>query len=68
MDSNTLSSIDGATALKLDESYEVEEEENNNLSESSNQTYDDNLLRSSETEEETFNNSFSSGVSIENAS
>ena len=68
VDSNTLSSIDGATALKLDESYEVEEEENNNLSESSNQTYDDNLLRSSETEEETFNNSFSSGVSIENAS
>ena len=68
VDSNTLSSIDGATALKLDESYEVDEEENNNLSESSNQTYDDNLLRSSETEEETFNNSFSSGVSIENAS
>ena len=52
VDSNTLSSIDGATALKLDESYEVDEEENNNLSESSNQTYDDNLLRSSETEED----------------
>ena len=28
VDSNTLSSIEGATALKLDESYEVNEEQN----------------------------------------
>ena len=31
MENNTLNSIDGATALKLDESYELEEQEQNNI-------------------------------------
>ena len=31
VDNNTINSIDGATALKLDESYELDEEQNNSL-------------------------------------
>ena len=31
IENNTLSSIDGATALKLDESYELDEEQNNSF-------------------------------------
>ena len=30
IENNTISSIDGATALKLDESYELDEQEQNN--------------------------------------
>jgi hypothetical protein len=45
VDSNTLSSIEGATALKLDESYEVNEEQNaainfeNTLKQQKSETY-----------------------------
>ena len=31
MENNTISSIDGATALKLDESYELDEQEQSNI-------------------------------------
>tara|TARA_E500000178_G_scaffold229490_1_gene226100 strand:- start:1382 stop:2875 length:1494 start_codon:yes stop_codon:yes gene_type:complete len=67
-ESNTLGSIDGATALKLDESYQLQEEhldnsitniENNLESEKSHDTFD--AL-------EQVSNNIPSGVSIESAS
>jgi len=65
-DSNTLSSIEGATALKLDESYEVNEEQNaviNNFeSREENQKSDDILTN------EVTTNEIPPGVSIESAS
>ncbi|MDC1151962.1 cell division protein FtsZ [Pelagibacteraceae bacterium] len=65
-DSNTLSSIEGATALKLDESYEVNEEQNaviNNFeSREENQKSDDIFTN------EVTTNEIPPGVSIESAS
>ncbi len=54
LENNTLNSIDGATALKLDESYQLQEEEdqNNSISQIENNLH----------------NEISSGVSIESAS
>ena len=66
-DKNTISSIDGATALKLDESYEIDEEISDNLSSIENNLENENLARSTtETIEST--NNIPSGVSIESAS
>ena len=68
VENNALSSIDGATALKLDESYQLEEQE---LNKSIN-NFENDLL--SEKFEETSNkneqmtNNIPSGVSIESAS
>ena len=63
-DSNTLSSIDGATALKLDESYEVNEEQNAAIN-------FENTLENRQSESTTFNeetfNDIPSGVSMESA-
>ena len=64
VDGNTLGSIEGATALKLDESYEINEEMNvsNNF---------DNILDNQELEKTLSNeeelNDITSGVSMENA-
>ncbi len=68
IESKTLSSIDGATALKLDESYQLDEEEHNNsLNNDENHLSHDNFLTSaSETEQDS--NTFPAGVSIESAS
>jgi cell division protein FtsZ len=66
VDSNPMSSIDGATALKLDESYEVNEEQspelNNFENDLENQQSDD-----AQVNEEKIND-ISSGVSMESAS
>ena len=62
MESNTLSSIDGATALKLDENFEYDEQEQNK----SINNFEENFVKSSE-QTETLNN-LPSGVSIESAS
>jgi cell division protein FtsZ len=63
-DNNTLSSIDGATALKLDESYEVNEEQEAEINFESN-------INNQQEEGESFNkeatNNISSGVSMESA-
>ena len=59
MDSNTLNSIDGATALQLDESFQLDEDQNNFEAE--------NLIKTSEENIETSEN-IPSGVSIESAS
>jgi cell division protein FtsZ len=65
VDNNTLGSIDGATALKLDESYEIDEEQSaeinleNNLD---NQNFDSTKSNEKELSD------IPSGVSMENAS
>jgi cell division protein FtsZ len=58
-DNNTLNSIDGATALKLDESYDVNEEQNGaiNFENSSDNQYNEETL-----------DEIPSGVSMESAS
>ena len=60
MENNTLNSIDGATALKLDESYELKEEEASKLE-------NENLIDTF-TEKEQISNNIPTGVSFESAS
>ena len=70
IENNTLSSIDGATALKLDERYELEEQEqvlDNSSNIELNQLESQNLQKTlAETEHVT--NDLPTGVSIESAS
>ena len=70
IENNTLSSIDGATALKLDERYELEEQEqvvDNSTNNELNQLDSQNLQKTlAETEHAT--NDLPTGVSIESAS
>ena len=65
-DSNALNAIDGATALKLDESYEVNEEQNASINNFEN-SIENNQSENTTTNEETIND-IPSGVSIESAS
>jgi len=67
-ENSTISSIDGATALKLDESYHLEEQElNNSIYNVENQSAPHNFQQTlAETEPAT--DDLSSGVSIESAS
>ena len=68
VENNTLSSIDGATALKLDESYQLQEEEqSSSLSNFENSLENENLIGAS-TEAEKVTSDIPSGVSIESAS
>ncbi len=62
-ENNTLSSIDGATALKLDESYQIDEEQSNNLNNLDNKNLVENLNQSNQA-----THKIPAGVSIENAS
>ncbi|MDA9180900.1 cell division protein FtsZ [Pelagibacteraceae bacterium] len=64
-DSNAINSIDGATALKLDESFEVNEEQN--ISNNFENILDNQQSESTMSNEEASNN-ISSGVSMESAS
>ena len=61
-DSNALNAIDGATALKLDENYEINEEQNTSIN-----NFENNQSENVATNEETIND-IPSGVSIESAS
>jgi len=63
---NTLSSIDGATALKLDESYELDEQ-NDTFKTTENNIENKTLMESPNDSENELNN-IPSGVSIESAS
>ncbi len=65
VENNTISSIDGATALKLDESYQLEEETSsyNNVDTNSD---NENFISQSKAKEDL--NNIPSGVSIESAS
>ena len=67
VDNNTINSIDGATALKLDESYELDEEQNNSLNNNLNSLDDNNSIESLNEPQKEINN-IPSGVSIESAS
>ena len=66
IEKNTLSSIDGATALKLDESYELEENHNNENNYINN-TYNENSIEEF-SEKNSISENIPSGVSIESAS
>jgi len=65
-DSNALNAIDGATALKLDENYEVNEEQNSSINNFENRI-ENNQSENVVTNDETVND-IPSGVSIESAS
>ena len=68
VENNTISSIDGATALKLDESYQLKEEvESNSINDFENNLENENLIGIS-TEQEKVSSDIPSGVSIESAS
>ena len=68
VENNAISSIDGATALKLDENYQLkEDEESNSINNIENNLENENLIGVS-TEEEKVSSDIPSGVSIESAS
>ncbi len=68
VENNTLSSIDGATALKLDESYQLQEEDqNSSINNSENNLENENII-GVPTSAEKVSNDIPSGVSIESAS
>ena len=67
VEKNTLSSIDGATALKLDESYEVDEEQNNTASNINNVVNSNHSIEEPNQRERILDN-VATGVSIESAS
>ena len=68
IENNTISSIDGATALKLDESYQLDDHEQENpINFTENETLNESFAESP-IDNEQENNNFSAGVSIENAS
>ena len=66
-DNNTLNSIDGATALKLDESYELEEDQNNTVNDIYKNPENDNVIEPT-AENLIASDNIPSGVSIESAS
>ena len=68
LENNTLSSIDGATALKLDESYQVQEEEINNSINTFENKMDSQCVEEKLVESKQETNNLPSGVSIESAS
>ena len=68
MESNTLNSIDGATALKLDESYQIEEEEINNSVNGVENNLENQSSIGNSTQVDRVTSSIPSGVSIESAS
>jgi cell division protein FtsZ len=67
VENNTFNSIDGATALKLDESYELNNEESNAAINNFEKKIDSQPLENNFTEEELINE-IPSGVSMESAS
>ena len=66
VDSNAITSIDGATALKLDESYEVNEEQDVTVNNFGNNANDHQVENTLPNQEEI--NNIPSGVSMESAS
>ena len=68
MENNTLSSIDGATALKLDESYQLDEEEYNHSINNIDDKLDREILAKAETNSDITSNDLPTGLSIESAS
>ena len=67
-ENNTLNSIYGATALKLDETYELQEEQQNSSLNQFENDLENNSLKENSIETEENLNDVPSGVSIESAS
>ena len=67
-DNNTLNSINGATALKLDESYELEEDHNNTVNDIYKKLENNNTAIEPAAENLYASDNIPSGVSIESAS
>ena len=68
VENNMMNSIDGATALKLDESYQLDEEQTDSLDGFQNKFDVDSSISSPDVNEQGLNNNFPTGVSIESAS
>ena len=68
VENNTLNSIDGANALKLDESYELEEEEHNKSINNMNNELNNETLIEASSEIDKVENNIPAGLSIESAS
>jgi len=68
VENNTLSSIDGATALKLDESFQLQDEEQSNSVNNVNKDIENESLITTSAEVEKVLSDIPPGVSIESAS
>ena len=68
MDKNINNSIDGATALKLDESYEIKNSEEQNTLINDFESSEENKILDDEIVQKSFNDEIPAGVSIESAS
>ena len=68
IDKNIVNSIDGATALKLDESYEIKSSEVQNNLINDFETNEENKILNDEILQNNLNNDIPTGVSIESAS
>ena len=66
LDHNVISSIDGATALKLDEKYEVNNENNLSINNELDQTSE--MLHKENAEDNQISENITNGISMENAS
>ncbi len=68
IDKNIVNSIDGATALKLDESYEIKSSEEQNTLINDFESSEENKILHDEIVQKSFNDEIPAGVSIESAS
>ena len=68
VENNALGSIEGATALKLDESYQLDEKQNNSIGEIENENLNEDLYINQIDQTQKITDNIPSGVSIESAS
>jgi len=68
VENNTINSIEGATALKLDESYQLDEEQSNSIREFENENLNEDLNMNQIDHSQKITENIPSGVSIESAS
>jgi cell division protein FtsZ len=68
VENNTLNSIEGATALKLDENYQLDEEQSNSIKEIENEYLNEDLNMNQIDHTQKVTENIPSGVSIESAS
>ena len=67
-ENNALGSIEGATALKLDESYQLDEQQNNSIGEIEDENLNEDLYMNHIDQTQKITDNIPSGVSIESAS
>ena len=68
VENNALGSIEGATALKLDESYQLDEQQNNSIGEIEDENLNEDLYMNHIDQTQKITDNIPSGVSIESAS